>query len=65
MLMNKRTYSTEELFNVFGVKPKTVQAWCRLRGLKHLKLGRLVLVDAEDWEIRWERAKNGGKFFDD
>lgn len=63
--MVRKSYSTEEIHRIYGVKPKTVQAWCRLRGLKHTKLGRLVLVDANDWEVRWERAQNGGNFFED
>ncbi len=43
-----------------GCSPRTVQRWVSIGALRHVRIGRLVRIDAADLAAWIEQSKHGG-----
>lgn len=49
--------STETLATELGIKPRTLQAWCRDGKVPHHRLGRLIRFSPQDVELIKQTAQ--------
>jgi hypothetical protein len=58
------SYTPAQVEKLYGIRQPTIRSWVRQKKIKGGHTGRIMLVDAKDFNEKYMRMLNGKGFFD-
>jgi excisionase family DNA binding protein len=58
------SYTPKQIERIYGIKKPTIRSWIRQGKIKGGKAGRLVLIDAKDFQEKYQNLIDTKDFFD-